>query len=451
MFNYLILNSRFYHIIFGLFFLFYSYTVNAQEYKLIGNNNSYSTSFKLINNLVVMPLEINGSKLTFILDSGVKTPVIFNLSSQDSVEVNYVEKILIRGLGDGEPLEVLHSKQNRFKLGNLYSPNQDLYIVYNDDLDFSSKLGIPVHGLIGYSILKDFVVTIDYLKKRITFTKPNKYRYRNCRRCETFDLEFHKSKPYINGLVKVIEPMNKLIEVKLLIDSGGSDSIWLFEDEKIKTPAKSFDDFIGEGLSGSIYGKRSKLKSFALKSFVFNNPNVAYLDSLSTLHAKKFKDRDGSIGGNILKRFKVVFDYPRSKVTLKKNGNFNEKFGYNLSGIELMHFGKELVKQRDQTAFTVSKDNETRESNTVSFGYTYSYNFKSIYKIYQVRKNSAAEMAGVMKDDILVKINGIYVYNYDLQELTRKFHGKEGRLVRLQVNRNGNFIDFEFRLKDILK
>jgi hypothetical protein len=225
----------------------------------------------------------------------------------------------------------------------------------------------------------------------------------------------------------------------------------LFEDDEIKTPTKSFDDFIGQGLSGSIYGKRSKLKSFMLKSFVFHNPNVAYLDSLSTLHAKKFKERNGSIGANILKRFKVVFDYPSAKLTLKKNGKFSEKFGYNLSGIELMHNGKELVKSRDQTAFTVSKDNETTESNTVSFGYSYSYDFKSIYKIYQVRKNSVAEIAGIKKDDILVKINGIFVFHYDLQELTRKFHGKEGKSVRLQVNRNGTIMNFEFKLKDILK
>lgn len=445
------MKDLFYYIIFGFVLLFNSYDAKAQQFRLLGNTDSYTTSFKLINNLIVLPLEINGSKLTFILDSGVSKPVIFNLSSQDSVEINHVEKILIRGLGDGDPLEVLYSRQNRFKLGKLYSPNEDLFIVYNDELDFSSKLGIPVHGLIGHSILKDFVVTVDYVNKRLTFTKPDKYKYKKCRKCETFDLEFYKNKPYIQGLVKVIEPMNKELEVKLLIDSGGSDSIWLFEDNEIKTPSKSFHDFIGEGLSGSIYGKRSRLKSFTLKSFIFNNPNVAYLDSLSTLHAKKFKERNGSIGGNILKRFKVIFDYPKSKVTFKKNSKFSEKFGYNLSGIEFMHFGKELVKQRDQTAFTVSKDNETKESNTVSFDYSYSYEFKSIYKIYQVRKGSSAAEAGIMKDDIIVKINGIYVYNYDLQQLTRKFHGKEGRSVRLQVNRNGEILNFEFKLKDILK
>ncbi len=438
------------HIIVLIVFLFSFNIVQGQEFRMLGGKDYYTTNFKLINNLIILPLEVNGSELTFILDSGVKNPVIFNLTAADSLQVNNVKTITIRGLGGGDPVEALHSKQNRFKLGSIYSPNQDLYIVYNNDLEFSSKLGIPVHGLIGYTLLKDFVVTIDYALKRITFTKPRKYRYRRCRKCEKFDLEFYKSKPYIQAKAKVIEPMNKELIVNLLIDSGGSDSVWLFEDEHIKTPKKSFKDFIGQGLSGNIFGRRSKLKSFSLKSFVFEEPNVAYLDSVSTIYAKKFKKRNGSIGGNILKRFKVVFDYPRKRLTLKKNSLFKEEFGYNLSGIELMHYGKEIVKRRSNAEFTVSKDNETKESNTVVFDYNYKYELKPIYRIFQVREESPAEKLGIRKGDILVKINGIYAYNFSLQELHRKFYAKERKKVRLLINRNDQELSFELVLEDLL-
>jgi len=419
---------------------------------MFGRDDSYKTSFKLINNLIIIPVEVNDTKLTFILDSGVSSTVIFNLRPSDSLEVKNIEKIYIRGLGDGEPIEALRSRGNRFKMGKLFATNNDLYIVYKEKLDFSSKLGITVHGLIGYDLLKDFVVTIDYSHKKITFTKPEKYRYRKCNKCETFNLEFYKNKPYINGEVTVIEPYNKKIPVKLLIDSGGTDSVWLFEDNDIIIPQKSFRDFIGEGLSGSIFGMRSKLKSFKLKSFVFKEPNVAYLDSTSSLHARKFKGRNGSIGGNILKRFKVTFDYPNSKITLKKNGNFNDNFGYNLSGIELMHAGQELVKEKSQAAFTVSKGNETfGGGNSVVFDYNYKYAFKPLYSIFQVRKDSPAEIEGVEVGDTLIKINGIYVYNYSLQQLIEKFHGKKNRAVRLVVNREGKELKFEFKLKDILE
>lgn len=446
------MDNRCYKILFITFFFLFSTDAFAQKFNILGGNDSYKTSFKLINNLIVIPVEINNTKLTFILDSGVSSAVVFNLSPSDSLEIKDVRKIFIRGLGDGEPIEALHSKGNRFRMGNLFATNNELYIVYKDKLNFSSKLGITVHGLIGYDLLKDFVVTIDYINKKITFTKPEKYKYKKCKNCETFDLELHKNKPYINADVTVIEPYNKKIPVKLLIDSGGTDAVWLFENENMQIPQKSFRDFMGEGISGSIFGMRSKLKSLSLKSFVFKEPNVAYLDSTSSLHARKFKDRNGSIGGNILKRFKVTFDYPNSKVTFKKNGNFGDSFGYNLSGIELMHAGQELVKKQSRAAFAVSKGDESLGGgSSVVFDYDYKYEFKPLYNIFQVRKGSPAEIAGIEVGDTLIKINGIYVYNYTLQQLIEKFHGKKNRTVKLVVNRNGIERKYEFVLKDVLQ
>ena len=430
--------------------LIYSF-LPAQNFKIFGGKDSYTTSFKLVNNLIVIPIEINNKKLTFIFDSGVSAPVLFNLNPTDSLTVNYAKKIMINGIGDGEPMEALHSKQNKFRLGNLIAFNQDLYIIYKDKFDLSPKLGITVHGLIGYSLLKNFVVTINYNSKKITFTKSKKYKYKRCRKCETFDLEFYKNKPYINGKISTLGGENKQIPVKLLIDSGNSDALWLFEDSIIKIPKKSFLDFLGEGISGTINGRRSRLKSFALKSFVLKNPNVAYLDTLSTFHARKFEGRNGSVGGNILKRFKIIFDYQNAKITLKKNSNYKEPFGYNLSGIELVYAGKTLVIDKTNATFTVFDKNQSNNNNTVTFVYDYKYNFKPLYKIYQVRKGSPAEKVGIQVGDYLVKINGIFVYNYTLQQLIEKFHEKDNKLVKIVVNRNGLELKYEFRLKDILK
>ena len=35
--------------------------------------------FQLINNIIVMPIELNGVKLSFVLDTGVSRPILFNL------------------------------------------------------------------------------------------------------------------------------------------------------------------------------------------------------------------------------------------------------------------------------------------------------------------------------------------------------------------------------------
>lgn len=52
---------------------------------------------------------------------------------------------------------------------------------------------------------------------------------------------------------------------------------------------------------------------------------------------KRLGNRNGSVGGEILKRFNIVFDFRNKIMTIRKNGNFNIYFKYNLSGIDLQH------------------------------------------------------------------------------------------------------------------
>ena len=49
-------------------------------------------SFRLINNLIVIPVEINGQELSFILDTGVNKTIIFNLSKSDSIGLQNPKK-----------------------------------------------------------------------------------------------------------------------------------------------------------------------------------------------------------------------------------------------------------------------------------------------------------------------------------------------------------------------
>ena len=195
--------------------------------------------------MIVFPIEVNGRPLNFMLDSGVGATLLFNLYSKDSVMLHNKQKVRLQGLGSEESVEAILSKGNIFTFGNIRGHNQNLYLILDDSFDLSSKLGITIHGIIGYEILKDFIVDINYGTKRITFYNPSKYKYKNCRKCETFDLSFFKQKPYIDVGIKLDPVSNKIIPVKLLIDSGGSDALWLFENSHpdILPPKKYFNDF----------------------------------------------------------------------------------------------------------------------------------------------------------------------------------------------------------------
>ncbi|MGB1041816.1 MAG: aspartyl protease family protein [Tenacibaculum sp.] len=436
-----------------IFIFLVSFSSSSQnKFQFFGKNTGkQELTFKLVNNLIVIPLEINGHQLSFILDTGVNKTILFNLTKNDSIGLNNVQKVFIRGLGDGEPLEALLSKGNRFRVKNIRSSNQELYVILSDAFNLSAKMGTTIHGIIGYDLLKDVVAKVNYDAKRITFYNPKKYKEKQCRKCEIFPLEFFRNKPYIDVVAQIDTINNAKTPVKLLIDTGGSDAMWLFEDTKeiIKTPIKHFKDILGEGISGTIYGNRSKIPSVSLGKFFIPNPTVSFLDSTSTFNARQFKKRNGSIGGNILKRFKLWIDYPNKKITLKKNSSLKKGFYYNMSGLHLVYDGQELVRERAQTKFISSfeEGNQNNKSSTISFVNTYHYIFKPKYKVDRVVEGSPAAKVGVLKGDILKSINSKQAYEYSLEDILGLFQTKPNKKIKLKVKRGVTDLKFEFRLE----
>lgn len=297
-------------IIFFLIFIVFQSLYSQSIYKLPQGETSDKIRFELINNVMLIPVEVNGLELTFLLDTGVSKPIVFNfLKAADSLQILNAEKIQVRGLGDGSDLEALRSSNNTFKIGKAVNSDQAFYAVFDPELNFAPKIGKPIDGIIGYDFFKDFIVEINYSRKFIRIKKPSEYNLRVCSRCQALDLNFEYNRPYILSYVDIGKKQK--IPVNLLLDSGSSDALWLFEDEEngIQISQKSFVDYLGAGLSGSVYGKRSKIKKLVLGKFDVQSPKVAFPDTLAIAAMKSFENRNGSIGGEILKRFNCVFDY----------------------------------------------------------------------------------------------------------------------------------------------
>ena len=335
----------------------------AQHFHISNKKKFEKVRFELVNNLMVVPVKLNGTKLKFILDTGVRSPILFNLTQEDSIQINKVSQITLRGLGEGEPIDALRSVENTFKLGGAVSNNQMLYVVLDKDLNFSTSLGIPVHGIIGYDVFKDFVVEVNYAKQFLKLYNPEDYEYGDSKRMETLPLTIIGKKAFVDGAVTKED--NTEIPVKLLVDTGSSDALWLFHNPELglEIPNQHYEDFLGKGLSGSIFGKRTKLKGMRIGSFQFNEAKAAFPYEESFYAIKNLGDRNGSVGGEVLKRFNIIFDYPNNKISLTKNSNFNNPFQYNLAGIDLQHNGVRYISE----SITDSRGVVDSESNK-SFG-----------------------------------------------------------------------------------
>ena len=408
-----------------------------------------TVDFKLINNLIVVPLKINDKKLSFILDSGVGKTILFNITENDSIGLYSVEKVKLQGLGKGEPVEALLSKNNNVRLNRIENNNQEIYITLQNQFDLSSKMGTTIHGVIGFDLLKNFIIKINYSNSKLTFYNPEFYNLKDCRKCEILPIEFYRNKPYINTQVQLDTVGNKLTDVKLLIDTGGSDAMWLFEESKkeIQTPQLFFKDILGEGLSGTIYGNRSRIPSLVLNSFKIKNPTVSFLDTITTKNARNFRDRNGSIGGGVLQRFKVWLDYPNSKIMLRKTAAMNKKFNYNMSGLEVVYNGKKLVQEQKFTTFQSNMNDNVSKRNTINFISSFSFLFKPSYKIKTVLKGSPADLAGLKAGDVILKLNNKKAYEYKLSDINYKFQEKDKKKIKMLISRNGIEMKFEFRLQ----
>ncbi len=433
-----------------LLFGFFNSAISQNTFILQNNKSSDKIRFKLINNLIVFPVEVNGVELSFLLDTGVSKTLIFNiLNISDGLNIKRSETTSLRGLGGGNTIEAFKSKHNFIRIGNAIKVDQELYAIYDKFIDFAPKLGVPIHGIIGADLLKDFIVEINYSKKYLKLNIPYQYEYQRCSNCETFNLEFHNNKPYMYAITIINE---KAIPVKLLIDSGGSDALWLFENrEKHIKIGNYFDDFLGHGLNGSVYGKRSKVDGFQIKQFKLKNVNVAFPNESSINFSKMAEGRNGTVSGEILKRFNLILDYGRAKITLRKNGNFKDKFSYNKSGIVLEYSGYRMVRT-DKPKNVVADGYRRTGFNDLKTesAYDSEISLKPSYAIVELRENGPAERAGLQISDIILNINGKSTSNFSLQEITKFFYEETGKLIKLVVDRKGVSRSFSFRLENPL-
>ena len=432
----------------------YSNIVFGQSRFRFPNENRYSQklSFQLINNIIVIPVEVNNTKLSFILDTGVDKTILFSLSENDSLGLKNVKKISLHGLGKGKAIDALISQKNKLKVGALKSNDETIYVVLKDQFELSGKMGTTIHGIIGYSLLKDVIAKINYKTKKIILYNPKNFQYKKCKKCEEFPVEFYRNKPYVDAAIQLDTIGNEMTSVKMLIDTGGSDALWLFEEshEKIKTPLRHYNDILGEGLSGTIYGNRARIPKVRLGKFEVLQPTVSFLDTISTLQARKFETRNGSIGSNILKRFKVWIDYPNKKLILRKCAALTGGFEYNMSGLDIVYNGEQLVKEMDpEKVISYSGQNSSFEnnSNTITFSASYRFKFKPSYRISKVLQNSPAALVGIYPDDILLKINGNSVHDLSIGQLIKKLQTKDGKKIRVTIRRGEDILKFQFKLK----
>ena len=405
--------------------------------------------FKLINNLIFLPLEINGVKLNFLLDSGVNETILFSLEDKE-VNFNDTEKIKFSGLGESMDIEGLKSENNLVTIGkNFRDENHTIFVILDERINFSSHVGIPVNGIIGYHFFKNHPIDIDFISHKITVYNSPEFFKKRSRRFKEFPITIEGNKPYMKADV---EMTSKKVSSKMLLDLGNSDAVWLFpkliEDFVYNRP--NIEDYLGQGFNGDIFGKRSRIHRLYIGDFIFEKPLSAMPDEYSIQNLKLVPDRKGSIGSDIFRRFQVIFDYPGNKVYLRKNKHFNDPFLFNKSGLDIQQDG--MTWQKDLVKINTSKVKQSAEENNLIYRddkFAYNFVLKPKFSVAGCRKDSPCFSAGIQKGDEIITINKKQVGDLTLAKINEMLKEEDGTVLMFEVLRNNNFTKtFKITLKD---
>lgn len=377
-------------------------------------NKSITIDFKKASNLIIIPVTINESDtLNFILDTGVRYPIITELPFVNKLNLNYLMPVQIQGLGDGYDLTAYRSNNNTIKLGGLTAWNQEVQMIIDENFQISHMLGLPVHGLIGFNLFKDYIVRIDYTNDKLTLYRPEHYRYRDRNKDIILPLHFDGNKPFVRTSI-VTEDLTE-VPVKLLVDTGASDALWLSEksDERIGVPNNHIEAFLGRGLNGDLYGIKGRIDGLWVGPLVLPKPIVAFPNSELIDQLISSNDRNGTLGAEVLRRFIVTIDYRNSRMTLRPTYRVKEDFSYNMSGMEVINPMPGLP----------------------------------IFTITDIRENSPAYFAGLQVNDQILSLNNSNHQSLELNDINLLLQSKENKKIKITVLRNGEEYKTSFELK----
>ncbi|MEQ8425343.1 MAG: aspartyl protease family protein, partial [Cyclobacteriaceae bacterium] len=399
-------------------FLFITTLCLSQQYgfKLAGDREKVVIPIEIFNNMVVVPVVLNGQvPLKFILDTGVRTTVLTQKVYSDILGLSYSKEIFISGPGGEKLVNAFVTDNVSLDLPGVSGKGHSMLVLEQDYLELRNYLGTEVHGILGYELFSRFIVQMDYERSQLVLTLPG--RFKKKRRFQTFQVSIRDTKPFIQAKVKMDD--NTELVANLLMDTGASHGLILEpeSDDRIQIPEKHLNSIIGRGLGGVITGSIGRINSIQIGKFKidklisnFPDPN-SYAD---TLLQKDSGNRNGAIGGEILSRFTVIFNFSQEEVYLKKNSFYRKKFNYDMSGLTIKAKGAKL----------------------------------RTFEITELREGSPGKRAGLKVGDLIITVNGTKVNTLDLNHVNGYFNSREGKHISMEVERGGERVKVNFRLEN---
>lgn len=280
---------------------------NRVGYHFVDGRVATVIKFSRYKNLIVIPAQLNDTlKLNLVLDTGIRTLILFSKRSTNLTNLAKGRKLKVGGRGHLESIECDVSYPNEITIGDIIGKGIAAAVVKNNEL-MDAAPGID--GLIGYELFVRFCIQIDYSINTITlFNKVPESVYESF---SAIDLTLNNLRPEI--IVTLQLPKHKTLTIKTLIDTGSSFGFLVYDSDRDKFGFYGAQDRIGTGLAGGVMGIPIGVMPF----HAGDNKYYARDSNLVLTDMKKTKEVTASIGGGFLKNYIVMFDYTNSQFYIK--------------------------------------------------------------------------------------------------------------------------------------
>ncbi len=374
--------------------------------------NAKSIPFELNANKPYVPVRINNTGLYwFILDSGS----IFNVVDAErakSLGIATSGSSEARGAGEGS-LTSSTGKDVSLSLNGLELTKQDITVLpINTAISFSE--GRTVDGLLGYDFFNRFVIEIDYANGRINISEPQMFNYTG--KGESIPLEIKRGNIFISA--PLVLPSGKRVMGTFLVDTGWRSALSLntpfVQAQRLSAMTRTVVATTGVGIGGATTEAVGRIESLQLGRYIIKNPVSTFSKAKSGVLAED--GMSGVIGGEVLRRFKVIFDYPHHRMILESNVNFDEPYEFDMSGLFVTAEGKDL----------------------------------KIFKVYKAIANSPGFEAGLHEGDLIQAINNRPTTGMSLEQIRQMFKQEAGKEYLLSVRRGDKMLETKIKLRRLI-
>ncbi|HEX4004066.1 MAG TPA: PDZ domain-containing protein [Candidatus Acidoferrales bacterium] len=345
---------------------------------------------EFVDGLILLPVHVNQSQpCLFVLDStAASTSIDPNRAAELGVPPGSVE------------LELAGINVTLSDLPHVPKP------------DFAARFGRPYEGTLGRDFFESFVVAIDYARKTIRLYDPSSFQYVG--KGKSLHISFSGDVPVVRAKVNT---NGKTLEGDFGVDTALDASV-LFPEHyanahhmlsHVRTiPAT--DEIWDQVAQGAVL---ARMKVFQIGPF----PVLQAIATFSQRPEAKTGGTQlaGEIGGGMLRRFTVVFDYSRMQIIFDTNSEWRTDELEDMSGITLAASGPGLRR----------------------------------FEVTQVRSGTPGAEAGLQKGDIIAGVDEDPAADLSLMQLRDLFR-QFGHPYKLTVERNDQTLHLTLKLKRLL-